>query len=189
MPLCLCLPTCAVPVFFLFVGPCRTCPLSCVLFCVFPFHHCSGVVSSAFLSLAVSATFVALHVVSLSCHFFGWVPCRCSAHHAWPDCCQRFHPPVEGSVRAAQYLCHVLYVSCACFMRCCTHGADFPFSDMQVPTYVSFSAVATIASPAWGHGSRALCVELQFVFAWRISRPIILNPSVRSKNHVFQSFL
>ena len=43
------------------------------------------------------------------------------------------------------------------FMRC------------QIPTYVSFSAHATFMSPASSHGSRGL--ELQFVFAWPISKP------------------
>ena len=72
------LPVCVVAVFFFFVGPSRilviiTCPFLCV-----SMHHSTGVVSSAFLNLALSAMILARHDVNLSC--------LTAAHHTWPYC-------------------------------------------------------------------------------------------------------
>ena len=59
------LPTCVAVLFFLCLGPFLTCSLSLsyVPFLCLSFHHSAGVVSSALLSLAVSAT-IRSHVVS-----------------------------------------------------------------------------------------------------------------------------
>ena len=82
MPLCLPLPLpCVLHLyssFYLFcVGPRRTFSLPRVL--CFSSHHFAGVVSSAFLNLAVSATILPLRGVSLSCQFF--VGCHVGALH------------------------------------------------------------------------------------------------------------
>ena len=88
----------------------------------------------------------------------------------------------ESRNQAAQYV-----VPCSVRVLCLFHavvvadGAELPFSDMQIPTFISFSAHATVASLARGHGSHGLCVELQFVFGWPISRLISLKPAVKSK--------
>ena len=127
----------------------------------------------------VSPRPVLLPMLTASLAIVCWVPCRCSPHHAWPDClCQCFHPLVESQIRAAQHVLHVLNVSCACFLRCCTFGAERPFSDRRGSVFLP---TPLLASPACGHGSRGLCVELQLVFAWLLSESISLKPSVTSE--------
>ena len=63
-------------------------------------------------------------------------------------------------------------------MRCCADGAELPFSVMQIPTFFDH---ATFASPACSHGSRSLCVELQFAYSWPVQSLHSLNLSVKSK--------
>ena len=114
-----------------------TCPCLCI-----SVHHSTGVVSSAFLNLALSAMILARHDVNLSCHS--------AASHTWPHCsCQCFHSQIEEQ-KYGQYntLCHFLYFPCACFRRCCTESAEFPIQRHAIPTYIKMSIHAAFESSA-----------------------------------------
>ena len=147
------------------------CPFLCL-----SFHQ-----SAAFHSLAVSGTMWAPHVVSFSCQFLSGaavvLPSTKLGQTAFASASIHWLRVMHGQQCT---LCHHLYVSCACFMRCGTDGAELPFGVMQIPTYIRVCDHATFATPACSHGSRGLCVGLQFVFARPISGPISLNPSLRS---------
>ena len=96
----------------------------------------------------MSAPIFDRYVVSLSCQFF--VVCHAGA----PNIVLGQTAFAKASILLSRVmygqhsiLCRFLCVACACFMWCCSDGAELPFSDMQVPTYISFSALPLFRLP------------------------------------------
>ena len=157
---------CSGPIWCLFI---TSCP------CFVSFFPPTGVVSSAFLKPAVSATILAPLDVSCSCTFL--LGCLAGAPHITLG-----HTVfASASILRLRGNCGALCAIVCAFLvivskGSCFEGAQFPSSVTQILTCISLSVHATFASPVC-----ILCVGLRFVFAWPISWPIALNPSVRSR--------
>ena len=149
-------------------------------------HHSVNTVCSPFLNLAVSATVLALHHRSFSCHVS--VGCRAAASpqqtRPYSNASILFRNGSNGQVQDS-LPCRV----CLFFPNntlCCTIGAELLVSAMHMSTTANLSVHCSISVPARNQRISCFCVELQFVMECPMSSPISLKLVARSSS-VFSS--
>ena len=111
-------------------------------------HHFVGAVSHPFLDLAVSATFLALHDLSFSCHVF--LGCRAAAPHnrlghtAFSSASILFQTRKQwaGQDSLRFRACPLLHS-----ILCCTIGRRVAASVTHIPTKANFSLHCSISVP------------------------------------------
>ena len=92
---------------------------------------------------------------------------------------------VSETILAHQDVCW----SCQSFVGCHAGALHITVGQTVLASASILWLRVSFASPACSHGSCNSCVELPFVSAWLISRPISLKNFGEVQNHLFQCFL